>query len=562
MICKQCGTENDPGSKFCSECGAPLPAAPAAEPETITEEPSVPENAPAASAQEPVPVNTPVPETPVTPDSPAPAPQPAAPAPSAPASNAGTFASPAAVPEKPKKSKAGLVIGVVLALVVLLAAAAVFLYLRMNRTTEIHLTDYLDVSYEGYDGLGSARISLDLQRVVQNIADARRLSPDGVDPYASPDDNPESWRQIIALLQKARIAKELSDGKWAVLDDGIYQGDDWSGLSNGDTFTLAVFVDPEQAEQVRLSCPETPLPFVVSGLESLPEYDPFEDLNLTVWGISGSGYLELEYEGTRDDVYSYMFSAEPDSELSNGDTVTVSFAYEPEFMLFVPARTEMTFTVEGLDFYVSDPSQLRAGDLDKLKAAALEEVLEAQQDENYDTQQVTEPAFCGFIFAHAPEMDLLNSNELYLVYKSRITPASEDEIPFWVYYPVWTCDIMNCDDVMEEAIIGYVEGSFYYQDDYYPDGFLDPYELCREIRSEIEDDWIVSFDGEIAACEEGDGIVASLDDLTDEALAILVENALARAKAQEEIDYADDPDYTFSNWAHIGEYFSLDPSDL
>ena len=35
MICKQCGTENDPGSKFCSECGAPLPAAPAAEPETV-----------------------------------------------------------------------------------------------------------------------------------------------------------------------------------------------------------------------------------------------------------------------------------------------------------------------------------------------------------------------------------------------------------------------------------------------------------------------------------------------------------------------------------------------
>ena len=576
MICKQCGTDNAPGSKFCSECGAPLPAAapetaavpdpseqsaPAAVPETSQQPeaagPAVPESAPPAPSQQAAePAPAPAPEPPAAKESPAP--QPVKPAP---AENAGASVSPAAVPEKPKKSKPGLVIGIILAAVALLAAAAVFLYLRMNRTTEIHLTDYLDVSYEGYDGRGSADISLNLHRVVQDIAKARRLSTDGVNPYASPDDNPEAWRQILAVLQKAELLKEMGD-HWIVLEDGHYEGDDWSGLSNGDAFSLMVYVDPEQAKQAKLSCPEVSLPFVVSGLEQLPEYDPFEDLNMSFWGLSGDAYLDLEYVGTRDDVYSYMFYADPNYDLSNGDTSTIHFEYEPDYMLFIPTRTEMTVTVEGLDFYVSDLSQLRDGALDALKAAALEEVLDAQQDSVYSDQQVTDPEYCGSIFAHAPEMDVYDSNELYLVFKSCVTPARENEIPFWVYYPVWISDVMNCPDVLEEAYVGYVHGSFYYLDAYYSDGYYDPYELCQEIQDDIEDGWEISFDGEIAACQEGDGIIDSLDDLTEEAAAALVENAMARAKAQEELDYSDDSDYSFSNWAHIGEYFILDPADI
>jgi len=103
------------------------------------------------------------------------------------------------------------------------------------------------------------------------------------------------------------------------------------------------------------------------------EIDPFDKLDITYSGVSGRATARLS------DANTYLVShiekkTTAMENLSNGDTVTVTYrddSVADSNTTYKLTRTEKTFTVEGLDEYVSDISVVGDEDLETLKKNAV-----------------------------------------------------------------------------------------------------------------------------------------------------------------------------------------------
>jgi len=575
MFCPNCGAAVKDGAKFCASCGKPLPvrapapeaaapvveapapvveaaapvveaAAPvveAAAPVVEAAAPVVEAAAPAVATMErPAPVQTPPPARPV---------QPVPPTPPAP---------PVAEPPK-KKSRTGLIIGIVAGVVVLAASAAALWFFVLNKPAEIDPSRYLEVEFDGLNGEGYAWVGLDWEGLVEEIAKAKKLeSLDLTD-----DDVPEKWEGIVDVLEGLKITVKNTSTEYIWLDDGLYEGPGDAGLSNGDTFVLKVVADDAKAAKKQgLVFKDTEETFTVEGLTVKPEVDPFDGLTFELNGeYSGGGYLFVEYEGSRDDIYGYMFTAEPWEDLSNGDTVTITFDCDEEWCEFIPTRTEMTYTVEGLPEYLT-----RYEDLDDAAFAALDA---DAQSIIFDSVQFVDadaayPEFCGWALAVAPEVNYYDNNVLYLIYKAQIGAYNPAYVPFTAYFPVRYTDVMNTADVLENAFTsGYVTGSFMFlTGEYginYGDGYVNPYELCGDLRDDLSDGWTLTFGGEAAEWDTGeDNLVRARSQISDAAMEQIHDCALAEAEMTAEDDFGD-LGFHFSDFRVLGEYTVVDPAE-
>ena len=107
--------------------------------------------------------------------------------------------------------------------------------------------------------------------------------------------------------------------------------------------------------------------------ETVNEIDPFDKVNINYYGVSGKATARLN-DSNKYEVSSIEKTISKDENLSNGDTITVRYTkdsakqYNTKYVLL---KTEKTFTVEGLDEYVDDVTELDADDLEVLKKNAI-----------------------------------------------------------------------------------------------------------------------------------------------------------------------------------------------
>ena len=539
MFCPNCGAEARPGAKFCQECGGALPQqAPVPAPEPTPAPEPVPEPVP---APEPVPEPTPAPE-PVP--APAPVPEPA-PEPT-----------PAPAPEK-KKGRTGLIVGIAAA-VLLAAAAVLYFFVLRPRSAEVDPGRYLEVTFDGADGSGRAWVSLDWEGFIEEIARAKKL-----ETFDLRGDVPEQWQGIVDALQKAQITVKASEDRYIWLDDGLYEGLENEGLRNGDSFILRVLPgDAEALGKQGLTFADSEESFRVEGLIEKVELDPFEGLSIDLVGdISGLSSAYPEYTGDRDDIFSFQFTAEPWEDLSNGDIVTVTFDYDEELCDFIPTRTEMTYTVEGLSEYLTSLEDLTPEMLAALDEKAQALIFDAVQFEDADCSW---PELWGRSLATAPEITFFDNNELHLIYRARIGSYNPTRVPFEVFFPVRFTDVIVTTEPGEDSFsAGYIDSMFYFSagpgSDHFCMGYYDPYLLCAELHEELEEGWTLSIDGEIARCDTGeDNMVTSLDQIPETAMEQIRECAVTEAQMTAEQDYAD-LDYLFSDWRVENCYLVFDP---
>lgn len=359
MICVHCGRDIPNGTKFCPFCGQPVAAdQPAGQPAfNIQPGASVqpPQQPPVMGAQQPM------------------GGQPAA---------ATATVTPKA-PIDPKK----LAVPVAVAAVVVVGGVLI-----ATHKPTVNLNKYITLSAEGYNSIGTLDVEFDTDKLEKDYG-----------------------KKIAKNFQKAMKNHEEDTYGLSNLAGSLYEGGETSlfvtycadgsadktrNLSNGDVVTYTWDGVNEQTKKeaeelfgVKIKCSD--VTYKVSGLTAVNTFDAFDGVEVEFDGISPDGSATVNTLPTAEAAKGLYYTLDEQYNLANGDTVTVTvhsnrddFSDCIEKYGAIPATTEKTYTVEGLNEYVTDSDGLTDSVLVSLQNQA-EDVLNAYIAKSWDSECVT-----------------------------------------------------------------------------------------------------------------------------------------------------------------------------
>ena len=211
---------------------------------------------------------------------------------------------------------------------------------------------YIDVSYDGYDTNGTAHVDFNEGILIETII----------------GNEPDDYEEL---------------GEWIAAYDELLSNIDVSctpskNLSNGDTVTVTVSVFGEA--QKKIAGGEKT--YQVSGLPEIQTADLFKDIVLTYEGIVG-GNTSVRLNRLTDDevLQACNFNIEPQGNIKNGDTITVTITNSGTLAkqyLCIPEETVKTFTVSGLDEYLTDADLLPE---DQIREIIDQYVIDSQKED-------------------------------------------------------------------------------------------------------------------------------------------------------------------------------------
>jgi hypothetical protein len=276
-------------------------------------------------------------------------------------------------PKAPMKAPSKNVMIAVAAVVVVAIIAIIAI---KSIKPKINLNDYVTVEFDGYDTRGTAEVSFDKEAFT--AAYAKKIKFNGVLSESDRYDLKNGGSYCDLLLEYC-------------VDGDL---DEDSRLSNGDTVTLVWDCDDEKALSeygVKLSHDDTT--FEVSGLKSVKEVDPFEDLTIEYAGIAPNGYVnKITNNSTNEYIKDAYYYSNAGSNLSNGDeiTVSVSLSWSEDYYLenygVVFTSMEKTYTVDGIGSYVSSLDDIPNDVINSMKSQA-EDTLTAYAANHWDSRE-------------------------------------------------------------------------------------------------------------------------------------------------------------------------------
>ena len=143
-----------------------------------------------------------------------------------------------------------------------------------------------------------------------------------------------------------------------------YSCDKAENISNGDTVTVTFTVPEELTKSYDFSVTNTTMTFKAENLPLLSKIDAFADINVHFSGSAPFGTASVENNSGSD-----FLQLDKTENLSKGDTVTVTAVYDDyltETYGCIPESDTKTYTVEGLDSYVTSFDGLPDGALDEV----------------------------------------------------------------------------------------------------------------------------------------------------------------------------------------------------
>lgn len=356
MICVHCGRDIPNGTKFCPFCGQPVAAdQPAGQPAfNIQPGASVrpPQQPPVMGAQQPMGGQSAAATATVTPKA----------------------------PIDPKK------------LAVPVAVVVVGGVLIATHKPTVNLNKYITLSAEGYNSIGTLDVEFDTDKLEKDYG-----------------------KKIAKNFQKAMKNHEEDTYGLSNLAGSLYEGGETSlfvtycadgsadktrNLSNGDVVTYTWDGVNEQTKKeaeelfgVKIKCSD--VTYKVSGLTAVNTFDAFDGVEVEFDGISPDGSATVNTLPTAEAAEGLYYTLDEQYNLANGDTVTVTvhsnrddFSDCIEKYGAIPAATEKTYTVEGLNEYVTDSDGLTDSVLVSLQNQA-EDVLNAYIAKSWDSECVT-----------------------------------------------------------------------------------------------------------------------------------------------------------------------------
>lgn len=227
-----------------------------------------------------------------------------------------------------------------------------------NRTPTIDVSKYMTLSADGYNTVGKLNIDFDTDKLEQDYG-----------------------KQIATRFKKQM--KNLKDDTYGLssLTASLYDGyetdlfaetcatgsaDKTKNLSNGDVVTYTWDDNSDEAEEAfGVKVKYSDITYTVSGLASVNTFDAFDGVDVEFSGISPDGRATVNSLPTAAEAQGLYYTLDENSGLSNGDTVTLTVhSNRDDFSDCIdkygamPQATEKTFTVEGLNEYVTSADTL------------------------------------------------------------------------------------------------------------------------------------------------------------------------------------------------------------
>lgn len=228
----------------------------------------------------------------------------------------------------------------------------------MTMKPTIKLDKYMEVSAEGYNTVGKATLSFDTEKFEKDYekklekALKKGKNKKNKNAYQASAYLPDYFGDYDPTSEAANLLSDAVSGEL----------DKTSSLSNGDVITYQWNCDDDYVlNKYGFKLKYSDIQYTVSGLEEAETFDPFEGLEVTFEGIETEGRATLNGQPTAREAQDLNYDFDKRSDLSNGDTVTVSVStYNGDVIDYcidkydkIPSPMEKTFTVAGLQHYVS-----------------------------------------------------------------------------------------------------------------------------------------------------------------------------------------------------------------
>lgn len=334
--------------------------------------------------------------------------------------------------------------------------------------TTIDLNDYIEYQIEGYSTKASLSYTIKYEDIIEDFE--------------------------LEDVAASRLEKKIT-GTWSKM----------TYLSNGDEITFEWNVDADSIEEkYNVEFKADDLTVQVKDLDEMPEFDPFEYIEVSFSGMSGDGTVTVDISDAcpLDDV---RYTVDGSSYyLSNGDEVTIvastysngdleEYCEDNDYIL---VSDTATYTVEGLDRYVAAIEELTPEMLTELQTQASDSI-NAFYDLD-DGESITGVNYIGLYFLKNKTDGSYYQNYVYLIYQVTFsTPAGDMTLYTYVRFEdiIYLADGSNeIYDILDtdmpsswdsEVGIGeYSWGSYEYEHAGYADvGAL----YNDEIRPELED---------------------------------------------------------------------------
>ncbi len=300
----------------------------------------------------------------------------------------------------------------------------------------VNLNKYVEIEISGYDTVGTAKISYDMEALRKDLKDRIKV-------------NTKEMNELTAGLYGEMSSDDLVEMLLMTCVDGSFDKD--SGLKNGDKVVWTWECDDEAAKKYfncKLKCSD--IKETVEGLKEATVFDPFEHVTVSYSGMDGSGTISLEKDNMPEVMSWISFRPSVADSLKNGDSVTLTVnagtdvdALVEQFGM-LPSPMEKTYTVEGLPSYLSSSEQITEDVLEKMKKQAEDSLIGSTSRSSWNKATVIDSYdYIGYYLITAKDSSTYDmKNEVYVVYKVNVsstltnydTETDEDWSASYYYY--------------------------------------------------------------------------------------------------------------------------------
>lgn len=321
----------------------------------------------------------------------------------------------------------------------------------------IDVMEEIEVSFNGVDGYGTA-----------DVLNTYKWEDAAYEAMAGGDEADFSVMEAMTWLEGA-VSFELSPKE---------------NLSNGDEVTVTAVVDNDTAKEYDLALKGGEKKFTVEGLQEPQELDLFENIDVQFNGIAPYITASINYGSVSVDA---DYSIDKTTDLSPGDTVTVTATYDEEGLIqkgyLVNADTKEYVVPESAK-YVTQLSEIPEKTIDKMNRQ-FEDAMRAYVANNWvEAESLKSIDYVGnYLLTAKTGVDVDNKNIYYGVYKLSIS-SGENEFSYYIYCTFWnlmllpdgTCSVDLTDYSIPEVSVdfwGEVQGEGFKSGDYYYAGYED-----------------------------------------------------------------------------------------
>ena len=214
--------------------------------------------------------------------------------------------------------------------------------------TSIIMTSILILTGCSSKSSGSSKATLDFQEI--SVIEFNGLNGNGsisidIDDSVYEDDKilDKLYPDDTTLKAKTKFIELLADVNYIVSKE--------NDLSNGDKVTVTVDYYEDKFKERGIKVKNSEFTVTVDGLENGTKIDVFDGLKVSYSGLSGKGFAIFDTNDCDTFTQDYVYFEYPESELSNGDTITVTARYDfdvAEENLVIIENDTKEYTVSGL----------------------------------------------------------------------------------------------------------------------------------------------------------------------------------------------------------------------